>query len=299
MRSLNRCLYAATGLLFAGALPLFAQDSLQKIKDLYASAAYEDTLSAVTSLAVSDPKSDPKPEVEQYRVFSLVALGRLPEAEQAVEAVLTAHPRYRPDAAETSPRIQELFTKVRQRLAPDAVKRMYRDGKAALDKKDRAAAIAQFDEMLLLADDPDVKDLPSIGELKLLGAGFSELSRALPAAPGSASPANANPAGVTPPAPAPAAGAPVTLTGPVPVRQDLPPWLPASAMNRIEYTGSVRVMISVTGAVESAEIVTSVHPAYDPLLLKAAKGWVYQPARRNGTPMPSEKLVTVRLKPPK
>jgi TonB family protein len=295
MGLLNRSLPAAVFALVAAATPLAAQDSLQKIKDLYASAAYEDTLSAVTSVSVSDPK----PEVEQYRVFSLVALGRLAEAEQSVEAVLTAHPRYRPDATEASPRIQELFAKVRRRIAPEAVKALYRDGKAALDKKDRDAAIALFDEMLLTADDADVKDQPSVADLRLLGVGFLELSRALPAkmaarpSPGAAPGEDAGA-----PAAPPAAGPPVLLTGPIAIRQDLPPWQ-SPATSRVEFSGTIRVMISATGAVESAEMVEAVHPAYDPLLLAAARKWLYQPARRNGVPMPSEKTVTVRLTPSK
>jgi tetratricopeptide (TPR) repeat protein len=295
MGLLNRSLPAAVFALVAAATPLAAQDSLQKIKDLYASAAYEDTLSAVTSVSVSDPK----PEVEQYRVFSLVALGRLAEAEQSVEAVLTAHPRYRPDATEASPRIQELFAKVRRRIAPEAVKALYRDGKAALDKKDRDAAIALFDEMLLTADDADVKDQPSVADLRLLGVGFLELSRALPAkmaarpSPGAAPGEDAGA-----PAAPPAAGPPVLLTGPIAIRQDLPPWQ-SPATSRVEFSGTIRVMISATGAVESAEMVEAVHPAYDPLLLAAARKWLYQPARRNGVPMPSEKTVNVRLTPSK
>jgi tetratricopeptide (TPR) repeat protein len=296
MGLLNRSFRLALVTLFATAAPLYAQESLQKIKDLYASAAYEDTLSAVTSLGVSDPK----PEVEQYRVFSLVALGRLPEAEKAVEAVLTAHPRYRPDATEASPRIQELFTKVRQRIAPEAVKTLYRDGRAALDKKDREAAIALFDEMLATADDPDIKDQSSVGELRLLGAGFLELSRALPARSANrASTGNGNTSGTesAPASPPAAPGAIVPIVGPIAIKQELPPWSSGSPGSRVEYSGTVRVFITAAGTVEKAEMVESVHPAYDGLLLLAAKGWLYQPARRNNVAMPSEKTVTVRLKP--
>lgn len=294
MGLLNRRLLVAPFVLFAAAMPVAAQDSLQKIRDLYASAAYEDTLSAITSVSVADPK----PEVEQYRVFSLVALGRLAEAEQAVEAVLTAHPRYRPDATEASPRIQELFTKVRRRIAPEAVKTLYRDGKAALDRKDREAAIALFDEMLLTADDADVKEQPSVADLRLLGVGFLELSRALPMNGASRLPTGTAAGEAGTPAAPPAAGAPVSVTGPVAIRQDLPPWQ-SSGTSRVEFSGTIRVMISAAGTVESAEMVASVHPTYDSLLVNAARKWLYQPARRNGVPMPSEKTVTVRLTPSK
>ena len=277
---------SAAVLALATAQPALAQNTLQHVKDLYASAAYEDTLSAVTSLGATDPK----PEVEQYRVFSLLALGRLPEAEQAVEAVLTSHPRFRPESAEASPRIQELFTKVRSRIGPAVLKAQYAEAKLALDKKDREVALALFGEMLQTADDPDIKDQPLVGELKTLGTGFLELSRALPARV-------AAPAGPETSASAPAAAAPLTITGPIAIREVLPPWHPPNPSSRGDFEGTVHVSINAAGAVESADIVRSIHPAYDSLLLRAARAWTYQPARRNGVAMPSEKLVTVRLKP--
>ena len=289
--SLNRSLGAAVAALIVTASPLLAQDAVQKIKDLYASAAYEETLSAVISLA----DAAPKPEVEQYRAFSLVALGRVAEAERVVEALLKVQPRYRPETAEASPRIHDLFAKVRSRIGPGVVKALYGDGRAALERKDRGAAIALFEEMVAVADDPDVKDQESVAELRLLGAGFLDLSKALPAGASSAPSASAE----TPPAlgPPPQAGSPVAITGPVAIRQELPPWPRTVSLGTREFVGTVRVMISAAGTVESAEMVASVHPFYDTVLLKAAKAWLYERARRNGVSMPSEKTVTVRIKP--
>lgn len=288
MVSFRKLGLTAVVLSLAAAQPVLAQNALQQVKDLYASAAYEDTLSAVTSLAPADQK----PEVEQYRVFSLVALGRLPEAEQAVEAVLKAHPRFRPESADASPRIQELFTRVRSRVGPVALKAVYADAKVALDKKDRDAAVALFAEMLQIADDPDIKDQPLVGELRTLGTGFLELSRALPAK-------GASPAATGTPAAAPATPpAPSTITGPIAIKEALPVWNPPTSSSRVEFEGTVHVNITAAGTVESAEIIKSIHPVYDTLLLRAVKNWTYQPARRNGVPMPSDKMVTVRLKPP-
>ena len=42
----------------------------------------------------------------------------------------------------------------------------------------------------------------------------------------------------------------------------------------------------------------SVHPAYDQLLLRAAKGWSYEPAKKDGVPIASEKTVEVSVTPP-
>jgi TonB family protein len=274
--------------LFATAVPVRAQDTLLHLRELYASAAYDEALTMVGRLATGEID----PEAEQYRVFCLVALGKPEEAERAAEAVIRARPGYRPETPDVSPRIQELFSRVRRRLGPSLVKAMYVDAKAALDRKDRDGAIARFEEMLRLADDPDVKDEASISELRFLGAGFLDLSRALPA------PARVPPPAPTPsPAPTAAAAQPV-VEPPLAVREALPPWVPTDAASRFaEYRGAVRVQIDVDGKVSAAELVSSVHPVYDRLLLQAARDWRYQPARMNGAPVPSEKIVQVVLKP--
>src|SRR3954451_6175653 len=92
----SRTIFASV-LALAVTAPVFAQqDPLQSVKDLYASAAYEDALSAVVRLDAATPNA----EAEQYRAFCLVALGRVDEADQVVQELLTARPEYRPDAAE-------------------------------------------------------------------------------------------------------------------------------------------------------------------------------------------------------
>lgn len=263
-----------------------SQDPLKAVRDLYASAAYEDALSAVGKFDVADPS----PEAEQYRVFCLVALGRVAEADQAVERLLTARPEYHPDSAEASPRIQALFAQVRQRIGPALLKRMYQRARAAMERKDRATAVAEFETMLRMADDPDVRMDPATAELKELGAGFLELSRAMavstPAAPPSPTAA--------PPAPRASA-----ITPPVVIQQRLPRWIPDPASRSKQFTGAVRVQISAEGKVVSAEIVRSLHPAYDQLLVRAAREWLYQPGKRDGVDIGSEKTVEVSLLPPK
>ena len=92
-------------------------------------------------------------EAEQYRVFCLVALGRMDEAEQAVETLLTARPEYRPIRRGLAADSDAFFT-VRRRIGPALVKRMYQQGRAAMERKDRDEAIAQFEAMLRIADDP-------------------------------------------------------------------------------------------------------------------------------------------------
>jgi TonB family protein len=265
--------------------PASAQDSLQSAKDLYASAAYDDALSVLGRLRLSQPK----PEVEQYRVLCLVALGRQSEAEATVRGVVEKDPSFVPDASEVSPRIQELFARTRKELLPDIARRMYVSAKAALDRKDRAAAQAGFDELLKVIDSQGPTLEGALPELRLLAAGFLDLSRALPA------PASEAPVPVTEPLKSAKTS---DLTPPVAIRQVMPQWVPSDTLGRQgTFTGAVLVSISASGRVEAAVIQRSIHPAYDRLLLQAARAWEYQPARSDGTAVASEQLVQVQLKP--
>jgi TonB family protein len=287
MESNRAFVVSCTFLLFtlATAPRVAAQDSMQTVKELYASAAYEDALTAVGKI---DSPAEPNIEAEQYRVFCLVALGRTDEAAQAVESVLTLQPEYRPNSTDASPRIQTLFSQVRRRMGPTLVKRMYQQGRTAMDRKDREEAVAQFEAMLRIANDPDVRSEASMSELRELGSGFLELSKALPAKP---KPAEAAPAPTT-------ATRPSVISPPVVIQQRLPPWVPDPVSRATEFRGAVRVQISAEGKVTNAEILKSVHPAYDQLLLRAARSWLYEPAKKDGTPIPSEKTVEVAVTPP-
>lgn len=275
---------------WAVAAPLAgAQDTLQTVKDLYASAAYEDALTAVGRLGAVAPSV----ETAEYRVFCLVALGRMVEADRAVEALLTAEPEYHPDPAQASPRILTLVSQVRHRIGPSLVKQAYQRGRAAMDRQDRDEAIDQFETMLRLANDGDVRGDAMVSELKDLGSGFLTLSRALPAQPpkpaASSSPANA----------APGTSKTSVITPPKVIQQKLPPWV-ANPVNRraTEFHGAIRVQISAEGKVTSAEVVRSIHPAYDAALLRAAEEWIYEPGKKDGVPIAMEKTVDVIVTPP-
>lgn len=277
-----RSLIATLGLLVAS--PLFAQDSLQSAKDLYAAAAYEDALRVFGRLQGDAPR----PEIEQYRVSCLIALGRMAEADKLVQTVVTSNPTFVPDSAETSPRIQELFARARRQQLPAIARQTYVEAKEALDRKDRAAALAGFERTLQLIDTAGESASGTLGELRILASGFLDLSRSL------AAPAPATPAAQTAARPS----KPRAITPPVAVKQVMPPWLPTDNSSRQgSFNGTVRVTISTAGRVEAAEMVQSVHPGYDRMLLQAARGWEYQPALADGRPIASEQLVQVQLKP--
>jgi TonB family protein len=79
----------------------------------------------------------------------------------------------------------------------------------------------------------------------------------------------------------------------------MPAWVPPDAVaRRGTFSGLIQIKIAADGSVEGAEIVRGSHPVYDVLLLRAARGWVYEPAKRNGVPVASELNVEVNLTPP-
>jgi TonB family protein len=275
-------------LLTVGA-PAAAQDSLQQVKDLYANANYEDALGVLSRL----PSSGQRLEIERYRVLCLIALDRTAEAEKAIAGILSDDPLYTLD--EASPRVMELFNNVKRQSTPQLAKALYAEGKAAMDK-DKDLAVRKFEQMLQLTDDPALRDETLISELRLLAGGFLDLARTPPPAPAPTTPERTvsapNPAAATPPSLA------SDITPAFPLRQDLPKWVPYDATTRsTEYRGAVRVTISTEGKVEAVEIVTPSDRQYDRLLLNAARGWLYEPARRNGQPIQSEKIVSIYLRP--
>ncbi len=275
----------------------YGQGTLQQVKALYASAAYEDALSVVTQVLSTSRNV----EFEQYRVFCLVALGRTAEAEKAITSVVVENPSFVPDARETSPRIQGMFRRIRRGLVPEIAQRMYLEARAALDRSDKAAASSQFAALVSLIDsaveserdgEPAADSAePMLSELRLLASGFLDLSRAMSEAKPAIGPEPAKTTAVS------VAVADSPITSAVPVRQDLPVWVPPDLASRREFRGTLRVFISDTGRVTGAELTSTIHPAYDRQLLQAAKSWEYQPALRNGTPVPSEKVIEVVLRP--
>jgi TonB family protein len=275
-------------LILASAAAARAQQSVQTVKDLYAAAAYEDALAVVDRLETGG-----QPEIEQYRVFTLTALGRKEEAQKVMERLILADPTYVLNPAETPPRVQEAFDAVRQRMLPTVAKQLYLEARASLERKDREEAIARFEKLRNIIDAGGAA-AASVGDLRILADGFLDLSRALPVP-------------APPPAPTPvvdqpvaeAPQAPPTETRPVPIKQAMPAWVPPdAAARRGAYTGIVRVLIGPDGRVEGAEITEPSHPLYDAALLRAARAWQYEPATRNGVAIGSELNVEVNLRPP-
>ena len=273
---------------------LAAQEPLARARALYAAAAYEDALS---ELAKVEPAAGDRGEVEQYRAFCLIALGRTGDAERAIEIVVLADPLLVPRPADVPPRILAMFTDVRRRILPGIARRAYLDGRSAFQAKDFATATRQFDLSMRLIAQAGSERVPEMDDLQLLVSGFFDLARAATERP-SREASDRDPAA---PLAAPHIQAPrseETSTAPVTIRQELPPWKPPTvATGERAYVGAVKILIGPDGRVQHASMVKPVHPMYDPLVLEAARQWMYRPATRLGEPTAAVKVIEIRLAP--
>lgn len=260
-----------------------ASDELNRAKELYRSAAYDEALNLLNAMTAPADAADAV-EVHEYRVFCLVALDRRDEAERAITALVTTSPLFVMSELEASPRVRSMFTEVRRGLLPSLVQRAYADAKAAFDRKD-PGAVTQFDYVLTLLDDPDVKASPGLGDLATVAAGFRDLSKALAATP--------PPPAVAPPsAAAPPPVASVVVVPPVTLSQTVPS---PQLREQREWDGEVEIVIDGRGKVVSARMTAPIHPVYDQQLTRAAMSWTYRPALRNGSPEQFVKRIPIHV----
>lgn len=279
-----------------GAAP--EQTPLDRAKDLYRTAAYDDALGVLNSIPADTPSANPV-EVNEYRVFCLLALDRKDEARAAITALVTADPFYQLSDEDASPRVQAIFKEVRQSVLPDIVQHAYMDAKAAYDRKDPQATAA-FDKVLTLLKDPDLSSNRELADLTVVVGAFRDLSKAREAAavPAASSPARS----AVPPASTAAPVAPTdskvyregeaNLVAPVAITQTMPTaLLPGQRL----WAGAVELLIDENGNVQSARMATPIYGPYDKLLLQAASSWKYQPATKDGMPVRYVKVIAVRI----
>jgi hypothetical protein len=308
-RIVSRPLPLAVFVIFVWPGTVWAQSSLQAAQSLYAAAAYEEALALLDALQESAPSASDERLIQQSRALCLLALGRDADAERAIGAVVGADPAFRPDAASSSPRVREAFAEVRARVLPGVIAERYRTARRSFDGGDWQAAIAAFTEILALAGDPDlhgVASLPPVDDYRVLAEGFMTLAHAAITADERAAATVAPGQSVTTPTgggDAVEASEPVDadrlydassadVAPPVTLVQELPAW-PSSAFPPPSSGGLVEVTIDARGLVEGARITQPMSPLYDPLLLEAAREWLYEPARRSGEPVRFRKVIRV------
>ncbi len=165
--------------LVAAGAGLGAQDPLGTAKDLYASAAYEDALSLLSSMDRGSTAPEIARQADEYRAFCLYALGRTREAESIAESMIRKEPLARLAAADASPRLERMFSDVRMRLLPSLIRERFRTARSALDQKSFSDAEPPLTEarlMIVEAEKLGVKD-DGLGDLSVLVDGFLQLIR--------------------------------------------------------------------------------------------------------------------------
>jgi tetratricopeptide (TPR) repeat protein len=298
-----------------------APPGLAAAKALYAAASFEEALG---QLSAATPTDDPD-QVDTYRALCLMALGRENEAAQSLERLLDRNPFHSLTDAEVSPRLVTMFRDVRTRRLPTAARDTYMRARTKYDERSFDAAAGLLRDLLTALGREDMDGQAGLADLKLLAEGFlklteTELARAAESSATAAAPAPTPPP--PPPLPMPPPGSPPVdpadatgrpmggspapvvyspedrhIVGPVEVTRRVPNWNPPPTVKRGVYHGLIEVVINERGVIERAEILISISPSYDPLLLDATKMWKFRPATLDGSPVKYRRRYEIILHP--
>jgi tetratricopeptide (TPR) repeat protein len=132
------------------------QPSIDRARELYYSAAYEEALAVLDAIDVTTVTD--APTVELYRAACLLALGRLNEADQAFERFVALSPDTGPEQLNMTPWITSRFVEVRARVSSRV------DERPAEDQEDRAetatAAVPDQPAFYTVADTSVIRPIP-------------------------------------------------------------------------------------------------------------------------------------------
>jgi TonB family protein len=276
----------------------YAQDSVARARDLYRAAAYGEALEMLTrleeSLTAGEHAADgQRRSIRQYRVFCLLALGRVEEADRAIESIVMVDPFFGPSPDEVSPHVRDVFVGVRRRLLPLIVRRDYAAARTAFDRQNFEAAAVGFKRVLDLLGDAELAAVaaePPLPDFGTLSAGFYALSLTTPDAP------PAEPVAET----APPATRPVydvtddAVVAPVTIVQVFPSYQRGALEGR---SGVLEIVIDEDGLVESAVMRATISAAYDRRVIEATTEWRYEPATRGGVPVKFVKRIEITAGP--
>ena len=262
------------------------EDALEKAKKLYDAAGYEEALSTLN--ASEDDSPDHVVQAHQYRALCLIALGRTDDAERTIGELVAVDPFYVLPASLASPKVLTFIATSRTKALPAVARALLDSGRTAFTAKDFALARKNFGLLLRVLDDEAMQGRPELEDLRALASGFVTLAAA----------------SATPAPPAPAETRPVDrppqaeVTPAVPMKEELPIWAPDRFNARQEYSGVLRLEIGSDGRVKTARMQTPSHPMYDVQILRAARSWLYEPAKLGGKPVESERLLRFNLRHP-
>jgi TonB family protein len=254
-----------------------ARAPVEEVRRLYGAAAYEDALARLSALDGSEDTN----LLDQYRALCLIGLGRVADADQALERIVLRSPMFQIGEGEASPDFLARFAAVRRRVLPIAAHRMYARAKTAFEVKEHEAAAASLREILLVLDPEAIAVSVDLANLRQLAEGLLRLTDAELAA-STRTVYSALDSDVTPP---------------VEIDRAMPAWNPPAEHAWRWFRGVVQVVVDERGNVERAQLLQSVAEFYDAALVQAARGWRFQPARRDGQPVKYRKLIDITMRP--
>ena len=270
-----------------------APDAIAAAAELYAGAAYAEALDALNALRARRPSGEQAIEIEKYRALCLLGLSRTQEARQVFADILLAKPTFRLGEREVSRRVEDTFREVRRQSLPSLATRAFQRGRQAYDARSLDEAERELRLALELGRDPDMPtDAPLQKDLEILAKGYLGLvdSAKQPLAAKSLSRMGRLPAI----APVVFEPSDEEVTPPVALKQEIPGWPPG--LPRLGSLATVfEIVIDERGAVESAVLRPPLNPAYDRLLLQAAKSWRFEPARRATTPVKYRRRIHITI----
>jgi len=294
---------AAFALLGQQRPPAAASDDLSAAKALYASGAYEEALTKLTSVP---PDGNSLDTANEYRALCYLALGRTPDASRQVDELVARSPFFKMSESDVPPRLVAMFHEARKKLLPGIVREVYLRAKSSFEQKSYPTAVSQLKDVLQLAADDDLAEDPSgTADIKLFADSFltlaeTEIAKAEKAAVDAAAAAAAAAKKPEPPPP-PDPIYSVTdkdVKPPVEINRKMPEWNPPDQRSqRMEFRGVLRVLLDKNGAVELAAVAQAIAPSYDPILVEAAKQWTYKPATKDGQPVRYQLMIQVVLSP--
>jgi hypothetical protein len=271
-----------------------AGDVLADVRDLYRDAFYERALTVIEQIGTASPLTPTDAQaIRRYKALCLIALERMDDAVRVTDEIVRADPMMDPDPSDP-PRLRDLIHDARVRVLPGIVRERYTRGRAQLEQKAYAEAARDFEFVVMVLDDSSVglSGSPELADLALVARGALDVIRLAAAQTPAAAPTPAAPMKTS----EPPADATAEVVPPVVIQQRVPPWPPSLRPWLAQAReGMIEVVVGVDGRVESARIVTTVHPQYDGLLLAAAKTWRYRPALRNGAPVRQSKMISVMV----
>lgn len=273
-----------------------AGDVLAEVRDLYRGAFYERALTVIEQIATAPSLTPTDAQaIRRYKALCLIALERTDDAARVSDEMVLADPMEGADPSDP-PRFRDLIQAARVRVLPGIVRERYTRGRAQLEQKAYAEAARDFEFVVTVLDDSSLGAGagPELADLALVAKGALDVIRLAAAQTPAAVPASATPGSTAPPP----VDSSADVIPPVVIRQRVPPWPPALRPWLAQAReGVIEVTVGVDGRVESARIVTPIHPSYDGLLLAAAKTWRYHPALRNGAPVRQSKSISVMVTP--